>query len=136
MEPVISEIKYLGGATLDFIEVRIPDDYPDPENLVLVIYDRFDDGSTTATPSAADMYVIESEGDTSDDTTADGLTHYILAKKICGDVMPKAKTSKPPTSPRQAMIRPAIIMVVDSKPLPKRPAMNPPKMNPTVIVPM
>jgi len=84
MDPVISEIKYLGGGTLDFVEVRIPDDYPDPENLVLVIYDRNDDGSTTATPSANDMYAIADVGDTSDDTSADGFTHYIIGTDYDG----------------------------------------------------
>lgn len=84
MDPVISEIKYLGGGTLDFVEVRIPDDYPDPENLVLVIYDRADNGSSSATPAAADMFAIESVGDTSDDTDADGFTHYIVGTAFNG----------------------------------------------------
>lgn len=84
MNPIISEIKYLGAGSLDFVEVRIPDTYPDPENLVLVIYDRSDDGSTTATPSASDMFAIESVGDTSDDTVADGFTHYIVGAAYNG----------------------------------------------------
>lgn len=82
MDPSISEIKYLGGGTLDIVEVRIPDDYPDPENLVLVIYDRTHDGSTTASPSAADIYNVtvdgtlyteDVDGDMADD---DGILHY------------------------------------------------------------
>lgn len=84
MNPVISEIKYLGGGTLDFLEVRIPDDYPDPENLVLVIYDRNHNGSTTATPSANDIYAIESVGSSANDTTADGVTHYIIGTSYDG----------------------------------------------------
>ncbi len=84
MNPIISEMKYLGSGTLDFVEVRIPDTYPDPENLILVIYDRTHDGSTTATPSAADMFAIESVGDTSNDTVADGFTHYIVGSDYNG----------------------------------------------------
>ncbi|MEP5732285.1 MAG: Hint domain-containing protein [Sulfitobacter sp.] len=87
MDPVISEMKYLGGATLDFIEVRIPDDYPDPENLVLVIYDRNHDGSATATPSASDMFAIAAVGNTDDDVTADGLTHYTIGSDYNGDAI-------------------------------------------------
>ncbi|NRB04866.1 MAG: Hint domain-containing protein [Rhodobacteraceae bacterium] len=84
VSPIISEMKYLGSGTLDFVEVRIPDSYPDPQNLVLVIYDRTHDGSTTATPSAGDMYAIEGDGDTSDDTVSDGFTHYIVGSAYDG----------------------------------------------------
>lgn len=81
-EPVISEIKYLGSGTLDFLEVRVPDDYPDPENLRLVIYDRSHNGSTTASPAASDihevtaeglLYTEDTDGDGHDD---DGFLHY------------------------------------------------------------
>ncbi len=81
-DPVISEIKYLGGGTQDFLEVRVPDDYPDPENLRLVIYDRTHDGSTTDTPAASDIYDVttqgllyteDTDGDGNDD---DGILHY------------------------------------------------------------
>lgn len=84
MNPAISEIKYLGGSSLDFIEVRIPDSYPDPENLVLVIYDLTHNGSITATPSASDMYAIESVGSTANDMVADGVTHYIIGTDYNG----------------------------------------------------
>ena len=84
MDPVISEIKYLGAGSLDFLEVRIPDDYPDPENLVLTIYDRTHDGSSSATPSANDMYQIASDGSTAQDTSADGMTHYIVGQAYDG----------------------------------------------------
>lgn len=83
-EPVISEIKYLGSGDFDMLEVRVPDDYPDPENLVLVIYDRSHNGSTTASPSASDIYDITAVGllytedvdmDGNDD---DGTLHYTI----------------------------------------------------------
>lgn len=82
--PSISEIKYLGSGSLDFLEVRVPDDYPDPENLRLVIYDRSHNGSTSASPSASDIYNITSvgtlytedlNGDSVDD---DGILHYTV----------------------------------------------------------
>ncbi|MEM7438409.1 MAG: Hint domain-containing protein [Pseudomonadota bacterium] len=80
--PSISEIKYLGAGTLDFLEVRVPDDYPDPENLVMVIYDRNHNGSTTQSPAASDIYNVtadgleyteDTDGDGNDD---DGVLHY------------------------------------------------------------
>jgi hypothetical protein len=83
-DPVISEIKYLGGGPLDMLEVRIPDDYPDPANLRLVIYDRTHNGSTTASPSSSDIYNIttvgnlyteDTNGDGDDD---DGILHYTI----------------------------------------------------------
>lgn len=83
-DPVISEIKYLGVGTLDFVEVRIPDDYPDPANLRLVIYDRTHNGSTTASPGASDihnvtavgtLYTEDVDGDGNDD---DGVLHYTI----------------------------------------------------------
>lgn len=83
-DPVISEIKYLGGGTLDFLEVRVPDDYPDPQNLRLVIYDRTHDGSTTASPGANDIYNITTVGnlyteDTDNDgNDDDGILHYTI----------------------------------------------------------
>ncbi|MEM1238022.1 MAG: Hint domain-containing protein [Pseudomonadota bacterium] len=61
-DPVISEMKFLGNGPEDFLEVRVPDDYPDPENLRLVIYDRTHDGSTTASPAASDIYDITAVG--------------------------------------------------------------------------
>ncbi len=81
-DPVISEIKYLGGGTLDFLEVRVPDDYPDPGNLRLVIYDRNHNGSTTASPAASDIYDVTADGllyteDTDNDgNDDDGVLHY------------------------------------------------------------
>lgn len=81
-DPVISEIKYLGSGTFDFLEVRIPDDYPDPQNLRLVIYDRAHNGSNTASPVSADiinvttagnLYTEDADGDGNDD---DGVLHY------------------------------------------------------------
>ncbi len=81
-DPVISEIKYLGGGTLDFLEVRVPDDYPDPENLRLVIYDRTHNGSTTASPSASDIHEVTADGllytedADSDGNDDDGFLHY------------------------------------------------------------
>jgi hypothetical protein len=83
-DPVISEIKYLGNGDLDFLEVRIPDDYPDPANLRLVIYDLSHNGSTTASPAASDIYNItavgtlyteDTDGDGNDD---DGILHYTI----------------------------------------------------------
>ncbi|MEO0369014.1 MAG: hypothetical protein AAF197_09555, partial [Pseudomonadota bacterium] len=73
----ISEIKYLGSGTLDFLEVRVPDDYPDPENLRLVIYDRTHDGSTTASPAASDIYNVTTDGLLyTEDTDTDGNVAY------------------------------------------------------------
>lgn len=89
-DPVISEIKYLGGGTLDFLEVRIPDDYPDPGNLRLVIYDRSHNGSNTASPAARDIYDITAVGtlytedvdmDGNDD---DGVLHYTVGSSENG----------------------------------------------------
>ena len=83
-DPVISEIKYLGGGDLDFLEIRVPDDYPDPANLRLVIYDLSHNGSTTASPTAADIYNITTvgtlyteDGD-SDGNDDDGILHYTV----------------------------------------------------------
>ncbi|WP_298857099.1 Hint domain-containing protein [uncultured Sulfitobacter sp.] len=81
-DPAISEIKYLGGGTLDFLEVRIPDDYPDPQNLRLVIYDRTHSGSTTASPSAGDIHNVTLDGTlytedlNADGDDDDGILHY------------------------------------------------------------
>ncbi|MEO0487491.1 MAG: Hint domain-containing protein [Pseudomonadota bacterium] len=82
-DPSISEIKYLGGGTLDFLEVRIPITYPDPENLRLVIYDRNHDGSTTQSPVAADIHNVTADGllyteDVApvDGVDDDGVLHY------------------------------------------------------------
>lgn len=83
-EPAISEIKYLGAGTEDFIEVRIPDDYPDPENLVLIIYDRNDDGSTTATSDPADEYIVILDLTPIYDTEDDGYTHYVVGTDYNG----------------------------------------------------
>ena len=89
--PEISEIKYLGGGDLDMLEVRIPDDYPDPENLVMVIYDRTHNGSTTGVPSASDIYSVTADGllytedadlDGDDD---DGVLHYTFGSSESGD---------------------------------------------------
>lgn len=83
-DPVISEIKYLGGGDLDFLEVRVPDDYPDPANLRLVIYDRTHNGSSSASPAAADIYNITSVGDLyTEDVDGDGndddcVLHYTV----------------------------------------------------------
>lgn len=80
--PLISEIKYLGAGSLDFLEVRVPDDYPDPENLVLVIYDRNHDGSTTQSPAASDIYNVTTDGNLyTEDVDGipgddDGILHY------------------------------------------------------------
>jgi len=89
-DPVISEIKYLGGGTLDILEVRVPDDYPDPENLRLVIYDRSHNGSNTQSPAASDIYDITNDGllytedvdgDGNDD---DGVLHYTIGSSENG----------------------------------------------------
>ena len=87
MNPSISEIKYLGGASEDFVEIRIPDSYPDPENLVLVIYDRSHDGSNSATPAAGDIYDVVAEGSSAQDTDADGITHYLIGNDYSGDAI-------------------------------------------------
>ncbi len=89
-DPVITEIKYLGGGTEDFLEVRVPDDYPDPENLRMVIYDRTHNGSTTASPAASDIYDVTADGllytedvdmDGNDD---DGFLHYTFGTSESG----------------------------------------------------
>ena len=83
-DPVISEIKYLGNGDQDTLEVRVPDDYPDPQNLRLVIYDRGHDGSTTAVPSASDIYDITTVGKLytedvdNDGNDDDGVLHYTI----------------------------------------------------------
>ncbi|WP_299024266.1 Hint domain-containing protein [uncultured Sulfitobacter sp.] len=89
-DPVISEIKYLGGGPLDFLEVRVPDDYPDPANLRLVIYDLSHNGSTSASPAAADVYNITSVGNLytedvdSDGNDDDGVLHYTIGQSENG----------------------------------------------------
>jgi hypothetical protein len=80
-DPVISEIKYLGGGPLDYLEVRVPDDYPDPGNLRLVIYDLSHNGSTTASPASSDIYTVTSgllytEDVDLDGNDDDGVLHY------------------------------------------------------------
>ena len=81
-DPVISEIKYLGNGNLDILEVRLPDDYPDPQNLRLVIYDRSHNGSTTASPAASDIYDVTVDGNLytedvdNDGNDDDGILHY------------------------------------------------------------
>lgn len=88
--PVISEIKYLGNGDLDFLEVRVPDDYPDPANLRLVIYDLSHNGSTTASPATTDIYNITTVGtlyteDTnSDGNDDDGILHYTVGSSENG----------------------------------------------------
>ncbi|WGI20464.1 Hint domain-containing protein [Amylibacter sp. IMCC11727] len=92
-DPVISEIKYLGSGTLDMVEIRIPDDYPDPENLVMVIYDRTHNGSTTASPAASDIYAVTNDGllyteDTDNDgNDDDGVLHYTFGTSENGDTI-------------------------------------------------
>jgi len=82
MTPSISEIKYLGNGNQDILEVRVPESYPDPQNLRLVIYDRTHNGSTTASPSAGDIHNVTSDGllyteDTDNDgQDDDGILHY------------------------------------------------------------
>lgn len=89
-DPVISEIKYLGSGTLDFLEVRVPDDYPDPENLRLVIYDRTHNGSNSASPAASDIYDITAVGTLyTEDTDGipgddDGILHYTVGSSENG----------------------------------------------------
>ena len=88
-DPVISEIKYLGSGALDFLEVRVPDDYPDPANLRLVIYDRNHDGSTSASPSASDIYTVTdgllyTEDTNSDGFDDDGVLHYTFGSSEDG----------------------------------------------------
>lgn len=94
-DPVISEIKYLGNGNVDFLEVRIPDDYPDPENLVLVIYDKDDSGSLIATPAPSDVYNVTADGlayptDANDQnhftfgTTENGTTIFLHAEDAVG----------------------------------------------------
>ncbi|MXU65851.1 Hint domain-containing protein [Oceanomicrobium pacificus] len=74
-DPAISEIKYLGSANLDMLEVRIPSSYTgDPANLRLVIYDRSHDGSTTASPAAGDIYTV-TDGQL---TTGNAADHYVF----------------------------------------------------------
>lgn len=91
--PVISEIKYFGGGTLDMVEIRVPDDYPDPENLVMVIYDRTHNGSTTASPSASDIYNVTADGlEYTEDTNGDGddddgVLHYTFGTSENGDTI-------------------------------------------------
>ncbi|MEM0976564.1 MAG: Hint domain-containing protein [Pseudomonadota bacterium] len=86
-EPVISEIRYRGGADVDFVEVAIPDDYDDPENLVVVIYDLADNGSATGTPSTDDQYFIQSDGAV-DPAGSDGtFTRYIIGFDFSGDAI-------------------------------------------------
>lgn len=81
-DPSISEIKYLGNGDQDMLEVRVPDDYPDPENLRLVIYDRNHNGSTTASPAASDIYEVVADGQLytedadTDGEDDDGILHY------------------------------------------------------------
>ncbi len=88
--PVISELKYLGSGDLDMLEIRIPDDYPDPENLVMVIYDRSHNGSTTGVPSASDTYSVTGDGllyteDANLDGDDDGILHYTFGSSETGD---------------------------------------------------
>lgn len=89
-DPVISEIKYFGNGPLDFLEVRIPDDYPDPENLRLVIYDRTHNGSNSASPAAADIYDITAVGNLyTEDVDGipgddDGILHYTIGSSENG----------------------------------------------------
>lgn len=93
-EPRISEIKYLGGGTEDFLEVRVPADYPDPENLRLVIYDRNHNGSATAVPAPSDIYVVTDGNFYPEDangfvyytfgTSEDGTTIFLHAQDAAG----------------------------------------------------
>ena len=89
--PVISEIKYLGGGDLDMLKVRIPDDYPDPENFVMVIYDRTHNSSTTGVPSASDTYSVIGDGLLyTEDANLDGddddrILHYTFGSSESGD---------------------------------------------------
>lgn len=62
MNPLISEIKYFGPSAADLIEIRIPETYPDPENLVLTIYDSSHNGSTTDIPNTSDVYSVTTDG--------------------------------------------------------------------------
>ncbi|MEM7242158.1 MAG: Hint domain-containing protein [Pseudomonadota bacterium] len=87
MNPSLSEIKYLGLSPDDFVEIRIPDGYPDPENLVMVIYDRSHNGSTTNTPAARDIYNVTADGNSTLDTTADGFTHFVIGDAYSGDAI-------------------------------------------------
>jgi hypothetical protein len=72
--PQISEIKYLGNGDQDFLEVRIPDNYANPENLVMVIYDKADSGSTTAVPAPSDVFNVTADGQEYIDGS--GIKHY------------------------------------------------------------
>ncbi|MEP5151972.1 Hint domain-containing protein [Planktotalea sp.] len=88
-DPVISEIKYLGTGTFDFLEVRVPDDYPNPENLRLVIYDRNEGGPTGAPPVASDIYTVTdgflySEDVDMDSNDDDGILHYTFGSSEDG----------------------------------------------------
>jgi len=76
-EPVISEIKYLGNGPEDFVEVAIPDDYPSPENLRLVVYDR-----TTNLPT--EVYVISTDGAVDPAGEVNGYTKYIVGSDYDG----------------------------------------------------
>lgn len=92
-DPVISEIKYLGNGDQDFLEVRVPDDYPDPENLRLVIYDLAHNDSETASPAATDIYNITTVGKLADDDADgdgiddDGILHYTIGFSEEGSII-------------------------------------------------